>query len=333
VSDRNGLAQYAIFGQADWDILPDLHASAGGRYVYARESFTENGGGYFNLGNAGVNSPYNQVARFYAFTPKFSVTYDVTPDTSVYASASKGFRFGGATSPNYNTYCLEGFAVAGINGAPPNTYQPDKLWTYELGSKSEALGGALSVNGAAYYTQWSQLQESVIIPICGGEFNSNVGNAEAYGIEGEVNYAVPEVRGLALHFNGNAQHSDITSASTLAPARVGEKVLFVPDWTASFGGDYTFPIDDAFNGFFRVDYEWTGRERGSFSPTDPNFAIQQYSVLNGSVGFTTDGLEVSLYAKNAANDQKIIQHPVINTVFEGYTLRPVTVGVTATKKF
>jgi outer membrane receptor protein involved in Fe transport len=333
VSDRNGLAQYAVFGQADWDILPDLHASAGGRYVYARESFTENGGGYFNLGNAGVDSPYSQFARFYAFTPKFSVTYDVTPETSVYASASKGFRFGGATSPNYNTYCVEGFALIGFKGAPPNTYQPDKLWTYEVGAKSEALGGALSVNGAAYYTQWSQLQESVTIPICGGEFNSNVGNAESYGIEAEVSYAVPEVKGLALHFNGNAQHSAITSATALAPAQVGEKVLFVPDWTSSFSGDYTFPISDAFNAFVRVDYEWTGRERGSFSPLDPDYAIPQYSVLNGSIGFTTDGLEVSLYAKNAANDQKVIQHPVINTVFEGYTLRPVTVGIAATKKF
>jgi outer membrane receptor protein involved in Fe transport len=333
VSDRNGLAQYAIFGQADWDILPDLHASAGGRYVYARESFTENGGGYFNLGNAGVDSPYNQVAKFYAFTPKFSLTYDVDDKDSIYASAAKGFRFGGATSPNYNTYCIEGFAVIGFAGSPPNTYNPDKLWTYELGAKTQALGGALTVNSAVYYTQWTQLQESITIPICGGEFNSNVGDAEAYGLETEINYAPPELPGLAFHFSGDVQHSDITSATPLAPARPGEKLLFVPDWTASFSTDYTAPVTDAYDGFVRLDYEFTGRERGSFSPADPDYAIPQYGVLNGSIGVKTDTLEVSLYAKNAANEQKVIQHPVINTVFEGYTLRPVTVGVTATKKF
>ncbi len=333
VSDRNGLAQYAAFGQADWDILPTLHAGAGARYVYARESFTENGGGYFNLGNAGVNSPYNQVAKFYAFTPKFTLTYDVSDKTSVYASAAKGFRFGGATSPNYNTYCIEGFAVIGFKGSPPNTYNPDKLWTYELGTKSQALDGALAINSAVYYTQWTQLQESITIPICGGEFNSNVGDAESYGLEAEITYAPPELGGLALHFNGDVQHSQITSATPLAPAQPGEKLLFVPDWTASFSTDYTFPLNDAFNGFVRLDYEWTGRERGSFSPADPDFAIPQYGVLNGSIGAKTDTMEFSLYAKNAANNQQVIQHPVINTVFEGYTLRPVTVGVTATKKF
>jgi outer membrane receptor protein involved in Fe transport len=333
VSDRNGLAQYAAFGQIDWDILPTLHLGAGGRYVYAREAFTENGGGYFNLGNAGVTSPYNQSARFYAFTPKFSLTYDVSDKTSVYASIAKGFRLGGATSPNYNTYCIEGFKLIGFNGSPPSTYNPDKLWTFEAGSKAQALDGALAVNGAAYYTEWSQLQEGVIIPICGGQFNSNVGDAESYGLEAEISYAPPEIPGLTLRFNGNVQHSQITSASPLAAARPGQKILFVPDWTTSFSSDYTFALNDAFDGFVRLDYEWTGRERGSFSPLDPNYAIPQYGVLNGSIGVKTDTMEMSLYAKNAANDQTIIQRPVINTVFEGYTLRPITVGATVSKKF
>jgi iron complex outermembrane receptor protein len=333
VSDRNGLAQYAVFGQADWDILPDLHAGAGGRYVYARESFTESGGGFFNLGNAGVNSPYVQLARFYAFTPKFTLTYDVTDKTSVYASASKGFRLGGATSPNFNSFCVQGFKELGFNGSPPSTFNPDKLWTYELGSKGQYMDGALAVNAAGYYTQWTQLQEGVIIPICGGEFNSNVGDAESYGIEAEITYAPPEIPGLTLHLNGNAQHSQITSASPLAAARPGEKILFVPDWTASFSSDYAVPLNDQFDGFVRIDYEWTGREHGSFSQLDPNFTIEQFGVLNGSIGVRTDQLEVSLYAKNAANNQQIIQHPEINTVFEGYTLRPVTVGITATQKF
>jgi outer membrane receptor protein involved in Fe transport len=333
VSDRNGLAQYAVFGQADWDILPDLHAGAGFRDLYARESFTENGGGYFNLGNAGVNSPYNQVARFYAFNPKFSLTYDLSDKTSIYASAAKGFRLGGATSPNYNTYCIEGFKVIGFNGSPPNTYNPDKLWTYELGTKSQALDGALAINSAAYYTQWTQLQEGVIIPICGGEFNSNVGDAESYGLETEVTYAPPEIPGLTFHLNGDVQHSQITSASPLAPARPGEKILFVPDWTASVSSDYEFPLNDLYNAFIRADLEWTGRERGSFSPADPDYAIPQYGVLNGSIGLRTETMEMSLYVKNASNNQQVIQHPVINTVFEGYTLRPVTVGATVSKKF
>jgi iron complex outermembrane receptor protein len=46
-----------------------------------------------------------------------------------------------------------------------------------------------------------------------------------------------------------------------------------------------------------------------------------------------DQTEFSLYAKNLANDQTIIQRPVINSVSEGYTLRPITFGMTAKRTF
>jgi len=332
VYDRNDLRQYALFGQMDWDLLSDLHFGAGARYVYARESFTENGGAFFELGNVGVTSPYSQLAHFYAFTPKFTLSYDVTPDSTVYASASKGFRFGGATSPNDNTICLQGFKVLGIDGAPM-TYGPDKLWTYEVGTKSRVLNNSLSINAAAYYTDWSQIQESVTIPICGGQFNSNVGNAESYGVEGEMVYAPAQLPGLTVHLNGNIQHAQITSAAASSPAHAGDHILFVPDWSMAFGADYDFPVVEGYDGFVRVDYEYTGPSRGSFVPSDPNFNDPAYGVLNGSFGVRMDQAEVSVYAKNLANDQTVIQRPVINSVLEGYTLRPITVGVTAKRSF
>jgi outer membrane receptor protein involved in Fe transport len=333
VYDRNDLRQYAAFGQMDWNLMPDLHFGIGGRYVYAREAFTETGGAFFELGNVGVTSPYNQLAHFHAFTPKFTLSYDATPDTTAYASASKGYRFGGATSPNDNIPCLDGFKVLGINGAPM-TYGPDSLWTYEVGAKSRLLGNSLSVNAAAYYTDWSKIQESVIIPICGGQFNSNVGNAETYGFEGEIAYAPQEIPGLTLKLNGNIVHDAITSLLPIpTPAHVGDHILFVPDWAMNVSVGYDFPFMDGYDGFVRMDYEYTGPSRGSFSPTDPNYNDPAFGVLNGSVGLKMDEMEVSLYAKNLLNDQTIIQRPVINSVTEGYTLRPVTVGVVARRSF
>ena len=49
-----------------------------------------------------------------------------------------------------------------------------------------------------------------------------------------------------------------------------------------------------------------------------------------STGFTHDGLSVSLKVKNLLNWKNIIQYPSINSVQEGYTVRPMTVGITAT---
>jgi iron complex outermembrane receptor protein len=173
----------------------------------------------------------------------------------------------------------------------------------------------------------------VVIPVCGGQFNSNVGNAESYGVEGEIVYAPPEVPGFTFHLNGNIQHAQITSASGESPAHAGDHVLFVPDWQTSVAADYEFPVMEGYDGFARVDYEYTGPSRGSFSPADPNFNDPGYGVVNGSIGFRADALEISLYAKNLANDKTIIQRPVINSVSEGYTLRPLTFGVTAKRTF
>jgi hypothetical protein len=49
-----------------------------------------------------------------------------------------------------------------------------------------------------------------------------------------------------------------------------------------------------------------------------------------STGFSLSGLSVSLYAKNLLNWKNIIQYPSVNSVQEGYTVRPMTVGVMAT---
>jgi hypothetical protein len=41
-------------------------------------------------------------------------------------------------------------------------------------------------------------------------------------------------------------------------------------------------------------------------------------------------LTVGFYAKNLLNWKNIIQYPSVNSVQEGYTVRPATLGVTAT---
>ena len=115
--------------------------------MHATESFTEFGSGFFEFGNAGAyGSPlYAQSTTFSSSTPKATLTYDVTPVSSLYASAGKGFRLGGATTPNTNAACLAGLAELGDTAAP-KSYGPDQLWSYELGSKSLVFEKTLSVN-------------------------------------------------------------------------------------------------------------------------------------------------------------------------------------------
>jgi len=333
VFDHNDTRQWAVFGQVDIDILPDLHLGLGDRYVRATETFSETGFGFFEYGNAGTNgSIYAQKATFSTSTPKFTLTYDVNSQATVYVSAGKGFRLGGATTPNTNVLCVEGLAQLGDSSAPM-TYGPDHLWSYELGTKSLVFQKTLSVNAAVYYIDWSAIQQSIVIPICGGQFNANVGDAKAIGAELEVRYKPPVVPGLVVSANLGGEHAYITSSINAQTAAVGQDVLYTPKFTAALLADYGWQITSNLNAFVRGDYEYTGKSFGSFQVTSSQYINPSYDVVNLNAGVGLGKYEVSMYAKNLFDDRTILQSPQINSIFQGYTLRPQTIGVSFQAKF
>ena len=83
-----------------------------------------------------------------------------------------------------------------------------------------------------------------------------------------------------------------------------------------------------------MDFPYVGKSRAYFdSAYSPPYVTQvfspNYGVLNLNVGVTRKKLTVGVYAKNLVDSKKIIQYPSVNSVQEGFTLRPMTVGLTA----
>jgi hypothetical protein len=56
-------------------------------------------------------------------------------------------------------------------------------------------------------------------------------------------------------------------------------------------------------------------------------------VANAQLGVDTDTLKIYLFAKNLLNDHTIYQQPIVASVTEGYTVRPLTVGVSVRRDF
>jgi len=333
ILDHNDTQQTAIFGQIDIDVLPTLHLGVGDRYVRATDTFAETGFGFFEYGNAGTNgSIYAQKATFSTSTPKFTLTYDVASQSTVYLTAGKGFRLGGATTPNDNAPCLLGFAQLGDKNAP-ETYGPDHLWAYEFGTKSLLFQKTLSINADVYYINWNAIQQSVVIPVCGGQFNTNVGDAKAIGAELEMRYKPPVIPGLIVSANLGGEHAYITSTLNAATAAVGQDVLYTPKFTAAVLADYGWAITADVSGFVRGDYEYTGKSFGSFQLTSTQYIDPAYDVVNLNAGVGFGKYEVALYAKNLFDDRTILQSPQINSVVQGYALRPQTIGVSFQAKF
>ncbi len=102
----------------------------------------------------------------------------------------------------------------------------------------------------------------------------------------------------------------------------------MPNATYTASVSYNRPLNGELTLRSRADYAWTGHSYGSYQAANPDYSNPSYGVLNASVTVAASRYEVSLYAKNLNNDQKIIQTPEVNTVVEGYTVRPRTIGVT-----
>ena len=109
---------------------------------------------------------------------------------------------------------------------------------------------------------------------------------------------------------------------------VGQHLIDVPDFTATAGANYVQPVGAGKAVLAMVNYAWTGHSYGSYLLTDTNYYNPRYGVMNASIGFKFGANQITLYAKNLLDDRTIIQRPEINTVTEGYTVHPRTIGLT-----
>jgi outer membrane receptor protein involved in Fe transport len=323
--------QYAGFGQVDYDPTPTWHLGVGGRYSYAKEHFDSVEVGFYQIGNI---SPYHQEADSSSFTPKFTVSHDVSTEETVYGSISKGYRLGGPTGPivfGPGTVCATDFAA--INQTTqPTQFASDSLWTYELGSKGAYLGGRLQLNAAGFYTDWHNIQQQIYLPICGYYFTENAGDARIYG--GEIEATLKLTQELRLDASASANSAKITKSTNPVDVPVGAYLVDVPVADFTVGAVYNRSLGEGWDLSARIDYAYTGHSYGSYQKINPvgqpnlNYYNPSYGVLNASINLSKGKYEVLLYVKNLLNDQTLIQTPEINTVYQGYTVHPRVFGVT-----
>lgn len=322
--------QIAVFGQIDYDLTPVLHVGVGGRYVKAREDFTSTEIGFYQIGNI---SPYNQSANFHSFTPKVTVGYDIDKNRHLYASTGEGFRLGGPTGPivfGASSVCASDFAAIG-QATQPTQFNSDKLWTTEVGTKNVLADNRLSLAASLFYTNWTDIQQQIYLPTCGYYFTANVGDAHIYG--GEVEASFRPAPSLALSLTAGSESAKITKTNNPSTVAVGAHLIDVPSLTVTAGVTHTLVFGSGTKLTSRANYAWTGHSYGSYDPTNTNYDNPSYGVLNLSATLARNEYEFTLFAKNALDNHTIIQRPQINTVVEGYTVRPRTIGITGKVKF
>jgi outer membrane receptor protein involved in Fe transport len=317
--------EYATFGELSYNPTPRLKFTAGLRYLYGSSAMNFLASGFF----ASTPSFTGKISA-HATTPKFSATYDLSDDVTTYATIGKGVRLGGINSPVPASACASDLAAFGLQAAPVG-YQPDSLWNYELGAKGRFFDHQVSVSAAAYDIKWDQIQIDVPLKTCGFDYTANVGRAESYGLEVEARWRVGSA--LTVGASGQYNHDTFTQGIEGLGIAKGDPVPGAPKWSLNLDADYERDLTDKLTGFIRANWQFTGPSHGTFVQTNPDYQRPAYNLAGASIGVTYATWDVSLFAKNLFDTEKVIQRPSDNYAPEGYTPTPRIIGIEANSRF
>lgn len=155
----------AVFGEATLPLTSKLSATLGARYTSSRQD----GDGIF-AAPLFLPEPVLNVASTddNGFAPKLLVEYAPYDGGRLYASATRGFKSGGVNI-----------------GFESDTFNPEKIWAYEIGAKNRLADGRVELDMAAFYYDYSDLQlRTALFTDTGIEIRiSNASRASIAGLE------------------------------------------------------------------------------------------------------------------------------------------------------
>ena len=218
-----GYDQSAVFGQVDYDILPNVTLNLGGRFFQYNE--TEKGSKYATNSACtdvlvcGLKSVTNidaegESAKYSGFKGRAGVQWRINDTTQVYALYSEGFRPGGFSRTSKTTAL---FYASGTSGnfkqyVTPLSYKPDSLTNEEIGLKSQLFERRLQLNLSAYHMFWQNAQLAIYDPIY--LFNNTfLLNGPNYNINGaEAQFTARPFKGFTL--TGSTSYNDNRQANS-----------------------------------------------------------------------------------------------------------------------
>ena len=227
---------------------------------------------------------------------KAGIDFKPRPHSLLYFSFAQGYREGG-----YN------YVPSGSTAGVPQTFDPDTLNNYELGFKTEELGGRVVWNTAAYFMLWNNYQTSVSIAGPPYGFQANIGNARIAGVESTLEW-VP-VDGLHLSFSGNYNDARLRSNEYQSPSFMvlaGERLSEAPLFNCSGVARYERHIANQ-SAYAQMDVEHKGSMWNSLQ-LDKRILQPEYSLINLRLGVGDAGgvWRAEGYVTNVANKRAVV---------------------------
>jgi iron complex outermembrane receptor protein len=275
-------------------------------------------------------------------TYRGAAEYDVTESSLLYASVESGYRSGGFS------------AAAGFQ-----TYQPEYITAYAVGSKNRFLDNRVQLNLEGFLWNYTNQQVNHVgLDINGrsANYTQNVGKSRIEGAEAEARIlATPTTlfsadlqylyaRQLEFSYLAGPGLPPLTgcqvayTAANASPYRIncaGQPSYNSPRWTLNLAGQQTIPL-----GIYRliagVDTQYKSSRAIGFAYLPEQTAAADW-VTNAQLSFgpTSEHWSVAAYVQNIEDNRVEVfnsTHPTANFLTVG-TTAPRTFGVRVSARF
>jgi len=320
----------AVFADATVHFTPVFDLELGGRYSNIIETSQVNQYCCILFGQANTSLPglrTNQSHADWSVAPRFHISQD----TLVYARIASGFRAGGPE-------ILIPDAPAGF----PLSYKPDRTINYELGLRTYLLDKKVSIDLAAYYISWTDVQVNSEFAAAGSIFNvlGNAGTAKSEGVE--WNLAFAPVAGLSLGIVGDVDNARLTQDAPGLGGNNGDPLTFVPSYINTVNLDYHHAAFGNYEFFIGGTWTHTGRVYNDFvnpasaSVLGSRVELPGYDTFAMQGGLRNGKVTFEVFAHNLSDSRALIGYynsGAYGLYGSGTILQPRTIGFRLSYKY
>ncbi|KAA5604225.1 TonB-dependent receptor [Roseospira marina] len=218
--DRDfSVESYALFGEITYPLFDVLKVTAGLRHTWEHKTYDAVWRANDTNPSALRTATDSDTLDDDYTTGRLALAYDVTEEATVYGTYARGYKSGG-----WNDF---GSNIA-MGQADP-AYKAAVVDSYEIGVKSEWLGGDLTVNGAVF---WNQTEDDHLFIFDTTTFSTLARNfdTESKGIELDASWRI----GHGFTLGGSLAYIDATitkvPATSGSGVSEGNAVPGVPEW-------------------------------------------------------------------------------------------------------
>jgi iron complex outermembrane receptor protein len=288
----------AAFGQANLNFTDDFRLILGGRYLQELSEAEKIRFDPVNL----VTASRQAKKTDHAFLWRVGLQYDLTDESNVFATVTRGYKGGG-----YDV---------GIGTTALLDVRPEKPTNYEVGLRASFPDQRAMFNITAFWLEVEDLQVTAREPGDVGLFLLlNAAEARTRGVEAEGFWRPLEAVDLTL--SGSLAYTDGDYKSfprapcyrgqTAATGCIGgvqdlsgAQLPFAPKWSWNFDVNYARPLG---SGAYTLYLAGNVNYRSDFpanTPNDPSTQHPSFALFNAAVGVgPTDGMwKVTVFGRN-----------------------------------